>query len=319
MLAVLLVVMSFVLCVASFNTRVKWSVPSIIHAVDMKAQKPEDLAALKQIDEQAIKRKLKAQDGTVLDGAFLPHENPRALVYVCHGFGDRCFESVQVPVRMFQELGCSVFLPHSRGFGSQDGNWSTMGVRDRADHIAWLELLLKENPNLPVCLYGVSMGAASVMNLCDAPLSGRIAGIIEDCGYVDLNEQLRHSLRFLIGIDPIPFFYTGRLAARLVPGFSFSDFDLREKLAVNQIPMLAIHGTQDAFVPCSNLDLIEKICPKERLRVLRVDGAAHCMSFRRDPDFYCRSIAAFLEQTLPGADETEMKEPENSAAIPQKF
>ena len=59
--------------------------------------------------------------------------------------------------------GYSVLLPDLRASGKSEGKYIGMGWLDRADIKRWVEYINNNYPNKKIILYGVSMGAATVM------------------------------------------------------------------------------------------------------------------------------------------------------------
>lgn len=278
------------------NTRCPFGVARMIHLNDSLALRDADRKRIQWIETQGEPRELTTSDGLQLEGRLLRHPQSRGLIYVCHGFGDYQYASVQNPVEKFYELGYSVFVSHSRGFSRKGGMWTGMGILERKDHVQWLKTLHEEMPDSCIFLYGVSMGAASVMNLCDLQDDLPIRGIIEDCGYVSLYEQMDHSLRSVLQLPEYPVLPAADLLCRQICRYSLKGLDVRQKLAQSRWPILAIHGRDDDFVPFQNLDQVVASGGQRVIEAYHIDGAAHCQSFVVAPEFYWDRVSRFLER-----------------------
>lgn len=291
----------FLILYIGLNTKAKFGAARIIELADERKLKTKDKKTLKWIQENARPLSLPKGQPYRLQGYLLEHTKPKGLVYVCHGFGDYSFTSVYDPAIHFYEMGYSVFLNHSRGFGDHNGNWTGMGVLEREDHVQWLDYLEEQYPSLDVFLYGVSMGAASVMNLSDRK-DPRIKGIIEDCGYVSLYDQMDHSLLKVLQVPEHPTLEISNWLCQRICNYSLKDLDVRPKLANMDYPLLAFHGWEDDFVPYSNLDQVVRAAGSKLSDAYLIEGAAHCQSACKDSAFYWSRIEKFLADCQQGRE-----------------
>ena len=61
-------------------------------------------------------------------------------------------------------IGATMLAPDARGHGKSQGDYIGFGWPDRKDYVQWIEKVLTENGQQEqITLYGVSMGAATVM------------------------------------------------------------------------------------------------------------------------------------------------------------
>ena len=68
--------------------------------------------------------------------------------------------------------------------------------------------------------------------------------------------------------------------------------------AGEDLPMLFIHGEEDAFVPYSMLDVVYEACASGEKERLSVPGAAHARSHSVDGALYWGTISSFLEKYI---------------------
>lgn len=283
---------------AGLNTKVKFGVASMINMADTLRLSDQDKQTIDWINDQGEKKILYTPDGQILEGRFLNHPNSKGIVYVCHGYGDYKYISVQVPIKHFYDMGYSVFVHHSRGFGNENGQWTGMGVLEREDHLRWLNRLIHEHPGQNIFLYGVSMGGASVMNLCDATLP-QIKGIVEDCGYVSLYDQMDHALKSVLQVPEWPVLPIANWLGEIVCKYSLKDLNVQDKLAHSNYPILAFHGREDTFVPYTNLDRVVESAKDHLIEAHMIEGAKHCQSFLKAAPFYWQTIDHFFKTYNP--------------------
>lgn len=279
--------------IIGLNTKVKFGAAKIISMADNAALTETDKKVIHAIESKAEKLNLPSTDGLEMEALLLEHPDPKGLVYLCHGFGDYQMVSVRLPIYQFYQQGYSIFVSYSRGFGAHNGCWTGMGVLERDDHIQWLKYLKNRFPDLDFFLYGVSMGAASVMNLSDLD-DPQIKGIIEDCGYVDLYDQMDHCLKHVLQIPEWPALPAADFFCKRICRYSLKDLNVRHKLANTRYPILAFHGREDDFVPFYNLDRVIAAGKDNVVDAHFIEGAAHLQSFQVNPEFYWNTVSKFL-------------------------
>lgn len=102
-------------------------------------------------------------DGLKLDAWYVPAEHKtNNTVIVIHGFRQDKSAMRQYG-QLFHELGYNVLMPDNRGAGQSEGKFITFGYHDKFDVIAWANYLTDKNPESQISLYGLSMGASTVM------------------------------------------------------------------------------------------------------------------------------------------------------------
>jgi pimeloyl-ACP methyl ester carboxylesterase len=97
-----------------------------------------------------------ACDGLRLHACLLERPSHRWAVCV-HGYWDTA-AGMGYWARHYDELGWNCLLPDLRGHGMSEGNYIGLGWLDRLDIGAWLEWILRRDPDAEIVLHGVSMG-----------------------------------------------------------------------------------------------------------------------------------------------------------------
>ncbi len=189
---------------------------------------------------------------------------------------------------LFHELGYNVLMPDNRGAGSSEGEYISYGFYDKEDIIAWANLLTKENNKSKITLFGLSMGAATVMMASDQKnLPDSVTNIIEDCGYSNVWDEITYQAKASYDIPAFPLVYSVSLENRIRQGWFFNEASSTQALANDKLPILLIHGSKDTYVPTSmlneNYNAVKSGTPKEKLLI---SGAAHAKSFETNPSLY---------------------------------
>ena len=70
-------------------------------------------------------------------------------------------------------------IADARGHGDSEGSYIGMGWHDRLDLVAWAESLVAQDQNSLIVLYGVSMGAATVLMASGEALPPNVKAVVE--------------------------------------------------------------------------------------------------------------------------------------------
>lgn len=213
---------------------------------------------------------------------------------VVHGFANN--KSNMKPYAMlFHDLGYNVLMPDNEAHGESQGNLIGYGWNDRLNVMAWTDQLIKEKPDSQITLFGLSMGAATVMMASGEKLPEQVTSIIEDCGYTSVWDELKFQAKAMYNLPAFPLLYEVSALSKIRAGFSYAEASSVKQLAKNKRPALFIHGDKDDFVPTKMVYDNYKATkgPKE---ILIVKGAKHARSFETNPVQYQKKIAAFLQK-----------------------
>ena len=80
--------------------------------------------------------------------------------------------------KRFHEMGYNCLFPYLCGHGASESNYATMGWNDRIDIKAWIDYIINENANAKIVLFGLSMGAATVMMTTGGSRSNRMSSAL---------------------------------------------------------------------------------------------------------------------------------------------
>lgn len=253
----------------------------------------EDLTWLSDSAEAV---ELQREDGTALHGYFAETAGTDNLVIVLHGYSSEAANMVPY-VKQIQSMGYNVLFPDLRGHGNSEDRYIGMGYTDSDDILLWIQSYLKQRPNARIALYGISMGAATVMFTSGKEsLPSNVKVAVEDCGYTSVKAEFKHLMHNYF----LPAFPTEYIASgfnKLLAGYTYGEASCLEAVEQANIPMLFIHGTADTFVPSSMVQELYQACTTEK-ELLLVEGAGHYASASTDPDTYWSSVQTFLAKYM---------------------
>lgn len=195
--------------------------------------------------------------------------------------------------RQFYERGYSLLLPDCRAHGDSQGRYITMGWLDRLDVLRWVAHILARDPEARIVLYGISMGAATVMMASGESLPKAVTAIIADCGFTSAYDEFRYQLKAMFKLPAFPIMPLAAVLCRLRAGFDMHEASAVKQLQKAEVPVLFIHGQTDTFVPAWMLDENYAACqsPKDRLLV---PGAGHAQAPHADAGAYWGKVFGFI-------------------------
>lgn len=250
-------------------------------------------------EKQARDVYITSHDGLRLHGFWIPAENPRGTVLMAHGYRSTMLLDFHLGFELFHRLGMNILVPEQRTHGESQGRFITFGVKESRDMTKWLEYYDRELGRWPVVLYGISMGASTMLYLADRRLPGKVCGIIADCGFTSPADILASVYKNVIHLPAGPSVWAAQLYARVFAGFSLWQKDTRRSLKRSRYPVLLIHGEADGFVPCEMTRQAYAACAEPKA-LLIVPEADHGFSFLVDGRRYTAAVIDFLKQTIPG-------------------
>ena len=168
----------------------------------------------------------------------------------------------------------------------------TFGINESKDCVTWAEHLQKRfGPDVKVIITGVSMGAATVMMAAARELPPCVIGVLADCGYTSPRAIIKKVIRDMkLPADLLyPFV---RLGAILFGGFDPDSFSPEEAMKRCKLPVIFVHGEDDAFVPCDMTRRNYELCTAPKV-LLTVPGAGHGLSYPAAPENYIQTLNDF--------------------------
>lgn len=240
-------------------------------------------------------------DGLKLVGRFYSVAQADKTVICIHGYCGTGLRDMSAIAPFFLKNGFNVLIVDNRAHGESEGNIIGYGVSDSLDIAVWINALKTSHPVKSTFLYGISMGAATAMMTAQYVQQNEIAGIIADCGYTSIYEQMRFMFRTLTPVPPALIVPAIRRRAKKFAGYDIKTTDNREILAKTDIPVLFVHGNLDKFVPPVMTEQNADACASYHT-VFIVDGAKHAESYFIAGTEYENKVLKFTEDCIKIAD-----------------
>lgn len=214
-------------------------------------------------------------------------------VIVVHGYATEAMW-MSTFIKQFYDKGYNILAVDLIGHGKSEGKTYSMGGFDSYDIINWSKLISKEYNNPDIILFGLSMGAATVMNsVIKQDLPKNVVAFIEDSGYLDLREQFAYQLKKLYHLPAFPIIYTSNLITKIRAGYYFEDISVKNGLQNVKIPALILHGDADTFVPLKNAyEAFDALKGNKKIHIFK--GAKHAKAEAKFRNEYWEQIDNFL-------------------------
>ncbi|MCR5707274.1 MAG: alpha/beta hydrolase [Ruminococcus sp.] len=235
-------------------------------------------------------------DGIRLRGHLLTNESPKRIILAMHGWRSTWTKDFGMISAFLENEGCTVLYAEERAHGFSGGNYIGLGLLERHDVHCWINWLTERfGCNIPIYLYGVSMGATAVLMSAEAALPENVCGIIADSAYTSPYDQLKHILKDELKIEYLIRMHLANSICEKNIGESLDSHSTIEAMETNTVPVLLIHGSNDKLVPIEMMykNYITCIAPKE---YLAIEGAAHGMNYMTDRTAYEETLKRFWKQ-----------------------
>ena len=230
---------------------------------------------------------LTSSHGEPLLGYYYPcGETPCGrIVIMVHGLGSNHTAACGMHYEYYHRHGFDVFCCENQGMKRRRGTYVGYGILESEDVLDWMRHLT-ERFGEDVCfiLHGFSMGASSLLRLCDR-CPEQVRFVVSDSGFSDADRLLSMRLRVLY--PPV------RLWNRIRLGYDMRKTSVTAQVEGSRVPILFVHGDADHVVPFAMGQELYALCGADK-DCLWVAGAGHVESRYRAAQAYDGKLDAFL-------------------------
>ena len=113
-------------------------------------------------------------------------------------------EDMRTVARAFHEQGYHVLTPDARAHGESEGSLISLGWNERKDLLRWIDAVLEMDSQAEIVLYGISMGADTILFCPQEKLPAAVRCIIEDGGYTSVYDILSWQMTHYYKMPPFP-------------------------------------------------------------------------------------------------------------------
>ena len=239
---------------------------------------------------------IQSYDGLKLSGRYYHIKDGAPLDIGFHGYRSSCLTDFSGGSELSFNLQHNVLLIDERAHGKSEGSTIAFGIKERWDVLSWVDYALERfGKDTEIILYGVSMGAATVLMASELELPENVKGIIADCPY----SSPKAIIRKVAGQMDIPTWLVWpfvKIGAKVYGGFDIDETDAARAIKNAKIPILIIHGEADGYVPCEMSDIVSE--NPELVTRHTFPNADHGISFLVDGDRYKKLVTEFMQKVL---------------------
>ena len=247
------------------------------------------------LSQNLRKVEIQSFDGVTLRADIFEAENPKGILVLMHGYRTRALNDFTLVFSFYHDLGYHLVIPDQRACGNSDGEYITLGIKERYDCQSWANFAAKEfGEDLPLILDGISMGATTVMMASALPLPKNMSGLIADCGFTSPYEVVLSVMK-ATHIPVFPNLQLAELFARGFAKFGFKDASTIDAMKQCRYPVFFIHGKKDDFVPYEMSVRNYEACISEKKKFFSVDEAGHGMCYLSDRETLQKEIISFFD------------------------
>lgn len=240
---------------------------------------------------------VKAFDGIRLRARYFEYSPDAPIEILVHGYRGSGFRNMGCHVERCMKLGHNALVVDQRGCGESEGEVISFGINESRDCMTWISYVQKNiNKDAKIILFGVSMGASTVLCASGYDLPENVCAVIADCGFSSAKGIIKQVMKN----SGQPSFLLYPLAKRGATAFGHFTPDAISPLSAMRscmTPVMLIHGDNDKLVPYSMSKEIFDACTSEK-RLVTFVGAGHTLSYISDPDKYISEITDFLSPLI---------------------
>lgn len=166
---------------------------------------------------------LKSKDNLKLHNYIIKNKNnSNKWVIAVHGYTSQGTYMASY-AQKFYDIGYNIIIPDLRGHGKSEGTYIGMGWHERFDIVDLASYIANNYKDSQIVLFGVSMGAATVMSASGENLPRNVKAIIEDCGYTSTWNQFAYQLKVLFKLPSFPMMYVASIICKFRAGYFINE------------------------------------------------------------------------------------------------
>lgn len=252
--------------------------------------------AAQKLEQSSYKTvEITAHDGVNLVGHWQEGKDAKRIIIAVHGWRSSWTKDFGVIADFVHENNCHVLYIEQRGQNNSGGEYMGFGLMERYDCLDWIDWVSQQEfEELPIYLYGISMGASTVLMTAGFELPKNVHGIIADCGYTSPHAIWKHVVEKGLHL------YYDKMMSSIAADICRSkiqvgpkDYSCPDAMKTCKVPVLFVHGADDDFVPVEMTYENYKACVAPK-KLLIVPGAGHGMSYIKEK--YKKTLKIFWDE-----------------------
>lgn len=241
---------------------------------------------------------IKTNDNLKLRGIFIEGNKYLNRTIICvHGFKTKTgLDDFGMTLKFLCESGYNILVLDNRSYGKSEGIYTGFSILDSKDVVEWAKYLVNNLKQEKIILYGLSMGAATVINAVgNKELPFEVKGICSDSSFSNAYEEMSNQIRRYYNAPSFPLIVFYNTYLKIFAKYSLKDIKPIEEIRKFNGIVLLIHGDKDLMVPTKNVyNLYDNV--KGEKDILVVNNASHCKSYLVDKAAYESKFSSLIDK-----------------------
>lgn len=237
---------------------------------------------------------IKSSTGITLHGKLYLSKNPTNRLNIhFHGYkGDSMTDCSAGSLFSIDEEKVNTLLVDQRAHNTSGSRTITFGIKERIDCLDWVNYGKKRfGDDVKIMLFGLSMGASTVLMASNLDFGGNVKGIIADCPYDSPRGIIKKIIRDSMHLNDRFFIGFVKMAGLIFARFNIDKIDCIKAVKESKIPILIVHGKSDQICPYQmSIDIKGD---NDNVTLLLVDNAYHGMSWFVNNKAYREAVYEF--------------------------
>ena len=237
-----------------------------------------------------------SHDGLTLRGKYYEKDPSLPLEIMFHGYKGNAERDLCGAVERAFAVGRNALIVNQRASGPSDGSVISFGINEKRDCLYWIDFAIKKfGSDVKIVITGISMGAATIMMATGEKLPQNVVGALADCGYTSAKEIIKKVI-YEMKLPANILYPFVKLGARLFGKFNLEETSPLEAIRSCNVPIVFVHGDDDAFVPCEMSKRLYNECSSDKKIFITVPGAGHGLAYPKDREGYVNQLNAIYRE-----------------------
>jgi uncharacterized protein len=209
----------------------------------------------------------------------------KTWVICLHGYRSDGQSDCQGPAEKFWQAGYNVLVPDLRAHGQSEGKEIGLGWLDRLDLLLWIDKVLEKDNQCRIYLYGLGMGAATLLLASGEVMPEQVSGLIADSSYTSVYSGIRSSLPQFSRLPIKRFLRIANRYSKQLVGYPFLQISVTRQIGSNHLPVLFLHGESDSFLAVSESNTLMEATAGEKQQII-FPGMGHLQAVTDAPEYW---------------------------------